>query len=123
MKKVLKSVLKTAAYLLEQSDRASAEVRDRLSEGVDRAGDRVSGLRDRARNLYRHEDHTLRNVVTFAAGVGVGVGVALLFAPASGNEIRNTIGEKAQAVGDRVRNRFSAKGSTAAVGTKDVKDV
>ncbi len=52
MSKFFKSVLKTAAYLLEQSDRVAADVRDCAAEGVDRASDRVSDLRDRTRNLY-----------------------------------------------------------------------
>ena len=45
---------------------------------------------------YREENHTLRNVATFAAGVGVGIGVGILFAPASGKEIRSSISEKVQ---------------------------
>ena len=88
MKKLLKSILKTATYVLEQSDRVSEETRHRVREGVDRVGDRVSGLRDQARDLYGHEDHTLRNVICFTAGVGVGVGAALLCAPASGEVVR-----------------------------------
>ena len=54
------------------------------------------------------QDHTLRNILTFAAGVGVGVATAMLFAPASGEEIRSQIGEKVQDISGRVRDRFSA---------------
>jgi hypothetical protein len=105
----LKSFLKTATYLLEQSDRRSAEMRDQISERVDRARNRVSDLRDRAQELYGHDDHTIRNVVCFAAGVGVGVGAAILFAPASGEQVRSSIEETVQTGADRVRDHFSSK--------------
>jgi hypothetical protein len=113
LKTALKSILKAATYLLEQSDRSSAEMRDRVNEGVDRTGDQVSGLRDRARNLYTHEDHTVRNVLSFVAGAGVGVGVAVLFAPASGAQVRSSIAERAQAAGKLVQNHFSSEAATA----------
>ncbi len=74
MNKFLKSILKTAIYLLDQSDRVAADMRDRVADRVDEVSDRVSDLRNRARDLYGHEDHTLRNIMTFAAGVGVGIG-------------------------------------------------
>lgn len=118
MNKLLKSVLKTVVYLLEQTENVAEDVRDRVAEGVDRAGDRVSDLRDRAQDLYGGEDHTLRNVLTFAAGVGVGIGAAILFAPASGEEIRNQIGDKVQDIGERVRDRFSSQARRASTGTE-----
>ena len=101
MNKLLKSVLKTVVYLLDQTESVAEDMRDRVAQGYDRAGDRVSDLRDRAQDMYAGEDHTLRNVLTFAAGVGVGVGTALLFAPASGEEIRGQIGEKVEEIGGR----------------------
>lgn len=120
MNKLLKSVLKTVVYLLEQTENVADDVRERVSEGVDRAGDRVSDLRDRAQDFYGGEDHTLRNVLTFAAGVGVGIGAAILFAPASGEQIRSQIGEKVQDIGDRVRDRFSSETRRASTGTEGV---
>jgi hypothetical protein len=119
MNKLLKSVLKTAVYFLEQSDRFAADVKDRVSDTVDRAGHRVSHLRDRAQDLYEGEDHTLRNIVTFAAGVAVGAGAAMLLAPASGEEIRSQIGDKVQDIRDRVKSRFSDV-TSAATGTEGV---
>jgi hypothetical protein len=95
--KLLKSLLKTAIYVMDQ-----------FSEQVDRASDRVSDLTDRGRTMTdREENHTLRNVATFAAGVGVGIGVGILFTPASGKEIRKSISEKVQDIGDQVRERVS----------------
>jgi hypothetical protein len=112
MNNLIRSILKTAVYFLDQSDRFTSDVRDRVSEGVGRAADRVSDLRDQAHDLYSGEDHTVRNVLTFVAGVGVGVGAALLFAPASGEELRGQIGDKVQDIGDRVRERFSSQAPT-----------
>jgi hypothetical protein len=122
LKKVLRSVLKTAIDLLEQSERVSGKVRDRVNEGVDRAGDRMSELRHQARDLYGHEDDTLRNVVSLVAGVGVGLGLAILFSPASGEQVRNSITERAQAVTDRVREGVSSKRKVAraATGTEGI---
>jgi hypothetical protein len=115
---LLKSILKTAVYFLEQSDRVANDLRDRVSDEYDNASDRVSDLRDRARDLYAGESHTLRNVLTFAAGVGVGIGAGMLLAPASGEEIRGSIGDKVHDIGDRMRDRFSseARNSTGTEG-------
>ena len=117
MNNLIRSILKTAVYFLEQSDRFAGDVRDRVTDSVDRAANRVSDLRSQAEELYEGEDHTLRNVLTFAAGVGVGVGAAILFAPASGEEIRNSIGEKVHEIGGRVVDRFSS-GTRKATGTE-----
>jgi gas vesicle protein len=46
----------------------------------------------------------------------VGVGAALLFAPASGEELRGQIGDKVQDIRDRVKERFSAQTSTGTEG-------
>ena len=116
MNNLIRSILKTAVYFLDQNDRFTSDVRDRVSEGVGRAADRVSDLRDQAEELYSGEDHTVRNVLTFIAGVGVGVGAALLFAPASGEEIRGQIGDKVQDIGDRVRERFTSQTPTGTEG-------
>lgn len=113
MSKLLKSVLKTAVYLLERSDRVGGAVRN----GVDRAGDRLSDFRDRAQG-YGREDHTFRNVAALAAGIGIGIGAGILFAPASGEETRNSIGEKIQDIGDRVRERFSSEATKSATVTE-----
>jgi len=120
MNKLLKSVLKTVVYLLEQTENVADDMRGRVSDSVDRASDRMSDLRDRARDIYPGEDHTLRNVLTFAAGVGVGIGAAMLLAPTSGEEFRSQIGDKVQDIGDRVRDRFSSETRKTATGTEGV---
>ena len=91
MNNLIKSILKTAVYFLDQTDRYTDDIRDRVSDTVDRASDRISDLRDRAEELYEGESHTWRNVLTFAAGIAVGVGAGMLLAPASGEEIRGTV--------------------------------
>ncbi len=122
MNNFIKSILKTAVYFLDQTDRFAGDIRDRFSDTVDRTTDRVSDLRDQAQELYEGEGHTMRNVLTFAAGVAVGVGAGMLLAPASGEEIRGSIGNKVQDIGDRVRRRFSTASQTrrSATGTEGI---
>jgi hypothetical protein len=94
---LLRSALKTAMYVMDQT-----------ADQVERVTDRAADYAEDARSaIFREEDHTLRNVLLFAAGVGVGVGAGLLLAPASGEEIRNSIGEKVQDISDRVKERMS----------------
>jgi len=94
---IVKSVLKTAVYIMDQT-----------AEKVDRASDRASEIAHETRNrISGHEDHTLRNLFAFAAGIGVGVGAGILLAPSSGTELRNTIGDKVHEMSNKVRNRTS----------------
>jgi gas vesicle protein len=115
---LLKSILKTAFYIIDQTDRAAADVRDRVSEHVDRVSDQVSDLADQGRRVVYGESHTLRNTLIFAAGFGVGVGAGILFAPAKGEELRNSMREKVEDIGDRVRERFTTKTGVRATGTE-----
>jgi YtxH-like protein len=91
--KFLKSLLKIGLDFLDQSDRAGRAVR-------------------------RQEDPTMRNAISFAAGIGLGIGLGILLAPASGEETRSSITEKVQDVGERVRDRFSPESRKAATGTE-----
>ncbi len=100
MNRFLKSALKTAVCVMdqyvEQVDRASNRVSDRVSDLVDRSK-KMAGVR---------EDHTVRNVLFFAAGIGVGVGTGMLLAPASGSELRSSIKEKVHEIGSQAERRF-----------------
>ena len=101
--KIVKSILKTAVYLIDQT-----------ADQVDRASDRAAEFAENARDaVYPREDHTLRNILAFAAGIGVGVGAGMLLAPSSGTELRNTISDKVQEIGNRVKSR----GETYATGS------
>ena len=104
---VLKSLLKTAVYVMDQS-----------TEQAERVSERASQFADDARSaIFPEEDHTLRNVLMFAAGIGVGVGAALLLAPSSGEDLRNSIGEKVQDIRDKVKDRVSGQ-TFGATGTE-----
>jgi gas vesicle protein len=118
--KLLKSILKTAVYILDQADNAASDMRDRVSDQVDRVSDQVSEFTDRGRRAIYGEDHTLRNVLTFAAGLGVGLGAAVLFAPASGEETRSSVRDKVQDIGDQVRQRFSTASGPRPTGTESL---
>jgi len=101
--KLIKSALKTAIYVMDQT-----------ADQVERVSDRANDIADSARDtLIPHENHTLRHLLSFAAGIGVGVGVGMLLAPSSGEELRGTISHKVQDIGNRVAGR----GETYATGT------
>ena len=111
MNKLLRSLLKTAVYLLEQSDRNTADV-------VDRVKDRVQNLTRRARHaIYGQENHTVRNTISFATGIGLGIGVGMLLAPLKGEETRSSIAERVQEFGAKVKERVSPEGKKPATGT------
>jgi hypothetical protein len=106
--KLLRSLLKTGVFLLEQSDQATADVRDRVRDGVE-------DLSSRTHQAMRSpQSYVVRDILTFAAGLSLGIGVGILFAPASGEETRSTIADRVQGVGNRVRDRFSAEADRAA---------
>ena len=121
MKKLLKTLLGTSLYLLEQSDGAQ--------NGRDRAPSRIDDLRDAVQQKYedaaervakasraiRGEDnHALGNALRLAAGIGVGVGVGLLLAPASGQETRSAVAGSVQQFGNKVRKRVFSENARAA---------
>jgi len=103
--RLLKSLLKTTVYILDQT-----------AEQVDRVADRTSEIRDQAKRVIdtatsaiqpQREDHTLRNLVSFAAGVGLGVGAGMFLAPASGVELRSSISDRVKDIRDKVKGRVS----------------
>jgi len=102
MNRTLKMLLRTGLNILGQSDLATDPVREQIAE----TGDRL-------RRKLRGEDHTLRYVLTFAAGLGVGLGVGILSAPGSGTENRNSISEKVREVGNRIKTQRGVEGSVA----------
>ena len=121
MKKLLKTLLGTSLYLLEQSHAAQ--------NGRDRAASRVDDFRDAVQQKYedatgrvakasraiRGEDsHAFGNALRLAAGIGVGIGVGLLLAPASGQETRNAIAGSVHQYGNKIRKRVSSERAGAA---------
>lgn len=101
MNKLLKMLLRTGVYFLDQADDATAPVRNRVR-------DRANDFTDRATHLIRgRQDHAARYALSFAAGIGLGLGAGLLFAPASGDETREALTDKVHAFGESVKEHFS----------------
>ncbi len=94
-RRFLRSLLQTGISLLDQPERAAEALRDELGR------------------RFRREDHTLRYVMIFAAGVGAGLGMGMLTAPASGQESRSTIANKVRKVSDRAKTQISGEGNLA----------
>lgn len=101
MNRLYKALLKTAACVLDQYSVQVDRAANRVSGFVDEASDRASDLVDQGREMIQPPDHTMRNALTFAAGLGVGIGAAILFAPTSGAEVRDSIKEKVQNIRGR----------------------
>ena len=93
MNKFLKSLVKIGLDFLEQPDRAGRAIR-------------------------RQKDQTVRNAISFAAGIGLGIGVGMLLAPSKGEETRSSIAGKVQDFGDKVKERFSSEVKKPATGTE-----
>ena len=122
MKRLLKTLLGTSLYLLEQSDGAK--------KGRDRAASRIDDFRDAVHQKYedaadrvakasraiRGEDNPdLGNAVRVAAGIGVGIGLGLLFASANGQDTRIAMAGSVQQFRNKVRERaFSERARAAA---------
>jgi YtxH-like protein len=95
-KPLLRSLLRGGLFFLDFSD------------FVGKTTDKVGR---RARAVVRSDKSSaLRNGLSFAGGAALGVGLAILFAPASGEQIRNTIAGRAAEMRDRVREQFSSLG-------------
>jgi gas vesicle protein len=56
----------------------------------------------RALGLRTQQSSHMSSIALFGAGVLVGAGLALLFAPTSGRELRDELGERASEARDRV---------------------
>ena len=125
MDKLLKLLLGTTLYILEQSDQSTKKIRNRAASNIDdlrdfaqekyeTASDRVA----RASRVIRGEDNqVLSNVLSLTAGVAIGVAIGLVFAPASGEQTRSVIADKVQGFGDKFKKRFSDADDFPATGT------
>ncbi len=95
LNKILKSALKTAVYLMDET-----------ADQMDRVSERASSIAENARDYVApQENHGFRNFMSFLLGIGVGVGAGMLLAPSSGEELRSTITDKVQDIGSRVTGR------------------
>ncbi len=124
MNKLVKLLLGTGLYLLEQSDNTTKNVRDRAVQQMDdlrnaaqQKYETAAGRMARASRAIRGDDtDLLRSALFFAAGAGIGIGVGLILAPASGEETRGEIAGRVREIGDKVRRQFSDE-DVAATGT------
>jgi YtxH-like protein len=119
-KVLLNLLLGTGVYLLESMRgrmggsvddlRSKAEdFRSKAQDTYETASDRVS----RAADVIRGDDggNFLGTAGAALLGLGIGVGIGLLLAPASGEETRNNLADKARDIRDRVSSRVGATGT------------
>jgi hypothetical protein len=118
MYNLVKSILKTAVYVMDQADGAADELRDRAQKVSAKVSNTASDLADQGRNMIVGQDNTMRNVLMFAAGVALGAGAGMLFAPAAGEDLRNSMRDKVEDIGDRVRGKFTSTTRPRATGTE-----
>jgi len=105
-----------AADLRSRARSRYDDVREKAKDVYDTASDRVG----RASDVLRGEDRSgLSSAAALLIGVGIGVGVGLLFAPASGEEVRSQLSDKVHEFGGKVKDRFSREGE-AETGTYGV---
>jgi hypothetical protein len=110
------SALRTALYLMDVTDQASDNVRDRVSNRFDdarsRAGDTYDTVSERvgnaARALRGDNGNAARNAMLFAGGLGAGLALGVIFAPASGEETRRAIAERFEDLGTRAQRSSAA---------------
>jgi YtxH-like protein len=108
--KLLNLLVGAGLYLLDP-------VRDRLGDQIDSVSERAKDVYDtasgRVRKVSRRitgEDHSgLSSAAALLAGLGVGVALGILFAPASGEQVRRNIAESAREFGGRIRSRVSGE--------------
>ena len=93
--KVVKSILKSVVYMMDEA-----------ADRVDRVSDRASDFADNARRvIYPSEGNTTRHLMSFAVGLGVGIAAGVLLAPSSGEQLRHNIGDKVQDISGKIRSR------------------
>jgi hypothetical protein len=104
-------LLGTGVFLLDSMRNRMGsvdELRSRAQDTYETASDRFS----RAADAIRGEDsHWMGAAAAGVLGLGVGVGIGLLLAPASGEETRSNLAEKARDIRERISSREPATGT------------
>lgn len=117
------SALKTALYVMEVTDQASDNIRDRVSDRFGDVRSRVDDVRSRAGDAYDtvagrvsnaaralrgDNGNFARNAMMFAGGLGAGLALGVIFAPASGEETRRAIADRFEDIGSRAERSPAA---------------
>jgi gas vesicle protein len=113
MKQLLKLLFGAGLLLVDANKRekAAGNFRDRMDDWRDTAKDKYEDAVDRLERIAyaaRGEEPWTSKAAPFLVGLGLGIGAGILFAPASGQETRDNLSQRA----DNVRNRVSEKAST-----------
>lgn len=87
-------------------DTVSAKAKDVYQEASGR-------VRKASRAITGEERSGLSSTAALLLGVGVGVALGILFAPASGEQVRRNIAETAREFGGRIRSRKSGESGEA----------
>jgi gas vesicle protein len=111
-KQLLKVLMGAGLTLLDSGrrEKATGHIKDRVDDWSDVAREKYEDVvdrLDRVSDALRGRERWTSKLGTFLLGLGVGVGVGMLFAPASGEETRNTISEQASNIRDRVTEQAS----------------
>src|SRR5262249_45743263 len=101
--KVVKSILKSVVYMMDEA-----------ADRVDRVSDRASDFADNARRvIYPNEGNTTRHLMSFPVALGVGTAAGVLPPPPSGEKLRQKIGKKVKNISGKSRGG----GDTSPTGT------
>jgi hypothetical protein len=96
------------ASINEQLKEHTADITDEVHSRYEDAVGRVQG----ARRALRGDNNWVGPVMSFIVGIGVGVG--MLMAPASGEETRSAIRDKAVDIKNDIKNKVSDMGAGTA---------
>ena len=101
-------------YLLDPMRKRVGEHIDTVSDKARDAYQEASGRgRKASRAVTGVDQHGLSSRAALLLGVGVGVALGILFAPASGEQVRRNIAETAREFGGRIRSRMSSDSAEA----------
>ncbi|HVO60075.1 MAG TPA: YtxH domain-containing protein [Terriglobales bacterium] len=101
-------------YLLDPVRERVADHIDTVSEKAKDAYQEASGrVRKASRAITGEDQHGLSSTAALLLGVGVGVALGILFAPASGEQVRRNIADTARDFGGRIRRGVSGESDDA----------
>jgi YtxH-like protein len=103
-------LLGTGLDLLDLVRHRAADHAESISEKAKDAYDEASGRVGRASRAITGEDRSgISSTAALLLGVGVGVALGILFAPASGEQVRRNIADSARDFGERIRSRVGGE--------------